>query len=206
MDNVLLAYVWAAPLLALIGVAWAPFAVAIGLGGWSKAGGNRPRSAERWSFRHRDGAAFHNDGVPVDYLFAHWIGKPVPHRFIRFGYAVLYVRWFFAPIWLGVYASFREIIDDVVRMREETISASVFVFIFMIILTGLNSYILFRSLRSLLKRKSIIGAQRILAFHSNDFYYLKPMFVWLIVEVGMLITGIFTAFAYWAYSLSTVGP
>ena len=207
MDNVLLAYVLAAPLLALIGVAWAPFAVAIGLivGRKQEATDLDPPSAGRFvtvTAMHSIIMVF-----PWVYLFAHWIGKPIPHRFIKFGYATLYVRWFFAPILIGVYGGFRLMIDDLTRFRgEETISLSIALFIIMVILAGLNSCIAFLSLRGLLKKKSIIGAQRILPFHSKDFYYLKPMFVWLIVEVGMLFTGIFTVFAFWGYSLSTVGP
>lgn len=205
MDNVLLAYVSAAPLLALIGVAWAPFAVAIGLvvGRKREAIDLDPPSAGRFvtvTAMHSIIMVF-----PWVYLFAHWIGKPVPHRFIKFGYAALYVRWFFAPILIGVYGGFRLMIDDLTRfMGEETISISIAFFIIMVILSGLNSCIAFLSLRGLLKKKSIIGAQQTLPFHSKDFYYLKPMFVWLIVEVGMLIVGMFTFFAFWAYSLSTV--
>ena len=207
MDNVLLAYVGAAPLLALIGVAWAPFAVAIGLlvGRKQEATNFDPPSAERFVTV----TALHSIMMvfPWVYLFAHWIGKPIPHRFVKFGYAALYVRWFFAPILIGVYGGFRQMIDDLTRFRgEETISLSIAFFIIMVILSGLNSCIAFLSIRGLLKRKSIIGAQQTLPFHSKNFYYLKPMFVWLIVEVGMLIVGMFTFFAFWAYSLSTVGP
>lgn len=126
MDNILLAYVSAAPLLALIGVAWAPFAVAIGLvvGRKQEATDLDPPSAGRLVTV----TALHSIMMvfPWVYLFAHWIGKPVPHRFIRFGYAVLYVRWFFAPILIGVYGGLRLIIDDLTRfMGEETISLSI---------------------------------------------------------------------------------
>lgn len=205
MDNVLLAYVWAAPLLVLIGVAWAPFAVAIGLmiGRKQEATDLDPPSTGRFVAV----TALHSVMMvfPWVYLFARWIGKPIPHRFIKFGYAMLYVRWFFSPIWVGLYfvlQAFRNYLDP---QGQDFESSYIGFFITVVILAGLNWYVLFRSLTNLRKRESTRKTQQIWSFPTHDFYYLKPVFVWLITDVGITTIGFSAFFLFWALTLSMAG-
>ena len=44
---------------------------------------------------------------PWIYLFAYWIGKPMPLRLAQFGYAAMCLRWFFSPAWVGLYVGAR---------------------------------------------------------------------------------------------------
>lgn len=205
MDNVLLAYLWAAPLLVLIGVAWAPFAVVIGLmiGRKQEATDLDPPSTERFVAV----TALHSVMMvfPWVYLFARWIGKPIPHRFIKFSYAMLYVRWFFSPIWVGLYFVFQVFRNYFDPQGQDFESSYVGFFITVIILAGLNWYVLFRSLTNLKRQESTRKAQQKRSFPSHDFYYLKPIFVWLITDIGITATGFSAYILFWALALSTAG-
>ena len=94
MGNVLLAYIWAAPIMLAVGVAWAPFAVGITL-----------------LIRRRMLSVGHTEApnpaktvimaavasmlmvFPWVYVMSRMIGKPVHWLIVYSVYLALYVRW-----------------------------------------------------------------------------------------------------------------
>ena len=197
-------YILAAPILLAVGVAWSPIAIAVGIvvGRKQRLTGSVDM-ASAWHFVYV--VALHSAMMvlPWVYLFACWIGKPVPFRLIQFGYAMMYLRWFFTPAWLGVYVAFRSLVDDVTNLREiNEIALDIIFLISMILLIGLNWYVLFRSLSGLLKKKFSMNIRSELPFPSHDSYYLKPIFLWLAIEIGTLFIGGYIFIFFWGFFLS----
>ncbi len=189
-------YALAAPIMLAVGVAWAPFAVVIGL-----IVTRRRRQAklpdEPTTERFIIMTALHSALMvfPWIYLFAYWIGRPIPSRLVQCGYAAMYIRWFFSPAWVGLYVGVIALLD--ISPVSWGWRLEVGLIVSMVILLGLNWCMLFRSIRGMLRRKSIIHTKPMRSFPSNDMYYLKPIFLWLVMDVGTIFVGIYIVLFLW---------
>lgn len=201
MEYLFQAYIAVAPAMFAVGVAWAPFAVVIGL----VVTRQRRRAElpdEPTTGRFVYVTALHSAMMvfPWIYLFVYWIGKPMPLRLAQFGYAAMCLRWFFSPAWVGLYGGARGLLDMSVGWGWRL---EVGFILSMIILLGLNWCALFLLARGMLRRKSGIHTKQGLLIPSNDLYYLKPIFLWLIMDIGTIFVGGYILLFFWglAYSI-----
>ena len=192
-------YVLAAPIMLAVGVAWAPFAVVIGLI-VTRQRRQAKLSDEPTTEHFIYVTALHSAAMvfPWIYLFAYWMGRPIPSRLAQCGYAAMYIRWFFSPAWVGLYGGVIALIDTSAESWGWRLEVG-FV-ISMVILLGLNWYALLRFVRGMLRRKSTIHTKSMQSFPSNDMYYLKPIFLWLIMDVGTIFVGGCILIFFWRLS------
>ena len=189
-------YALAAPIMLAVGMAWAPFAVVIGLivtRQRRQAKLPDEPSTERFIYV----TALHSALMvfPWIYLFAYWIGRPIPSRLAQYGYAAMYIRWFFSLAWIGLYIGVVGLLDTSQASWDSRLDIGLIVS--MITLLGLNWYMLFRSFKGMLRRKSIIHTKPMRSFPSNDMYYLVPIFLWLVMEVGTIFVGGYIVLFLW---------
>lgn len=200
MSNVLLAYIWAAPIMLAVGVAWAPFAVGITLlirRRMLSVGHTEAPGPAKTAMTAAVASALMV--FPWVYTMSRMIGKPVHWLIIYSVYLALYVRWALSPIWLGPLVGISGMFE---RGTDYPFGSACFLAFFTGMLAVINLAMLGFSLNALIrKRPAIARPTELMVFALPNTAYLRPIVYWFVLDMIMIWGGAFT----YVFSIAVIG-
>lgn len=190
MGNLVILYIWAAPIMLAVGVAWAPFAVGITLlirRRMLSAGHTEVPNPAKTAMIAVIASALMV--LPWMYVMSRMIGKPVHWLIVYSVYLALYVRWALSPIWLGPLVG----ISGMFGWRiDYPFGSSCFLAFFTGTLAVINLVILGCSLNALIrKRPAIARPTELMVFALPNATYLRPIVYWFVLDMIMIFGGVF---------------
>lgn len=192
MGNLVILYIWAAPIMLAVGVAWTPFAVGITLlirRRMLSAGHTLAPNPVKTAMLAA--AASTLMVFPWVYVMSRMIGKPVHWLIVYSAYIVLYIRWALSPIWLGPLVGISGMFGWNI-IPYYPFESSCFLAFFTGMLAVINLVILSLSLNILIrKRSTITRPTELLVFALPNAAYLRPIIYWFVLDMIMIWGGVF---------------